>query len=397
MTPLCCLKVLDLTDGNPYVGKMFADYGAEVIKIEKPVVGDSIRKRGSSNDEDGIYQSYYNRGKKSMTLDIDKMEGQKIIKRLVSQFDMLIVNKKEECMKTLGLGFDELKKENPKLIYGVLTPYGEDGPWKDMPDYDLLINSRSGLQEKTGFLEKPTKIGMPLGYIYASWHLSAGMLAAYLRTQKTGKGTKVSVSVWHTLMSVDDTFSEVFIGMNVLPKRLGNGFPTTNPTDTFKCKNGWFAISIGSDAQWISFAECAGQTVWATDPRYAHDPARSMENYFGDLDQQLKDYFATITIEEADMICREAVVPGGPCNTVAELVNDEQVAERNMLIKVKDKKFGELLQVGRAAKFLGNTEIDITNNVINAAPSLGENTDNYLASINMSAQEIEQLRATSII
>ena len=321
MKPLCSLKVLDLTDGNPYTGSMFADYGADVLKIENPIGGDSIRRRGAKDKEEGIYQAFYNRGKKSMTLDISKSAGGEVLKRLAPHFDMLVVNKPEEEMKKLGLGYEDLKAVNPRLIYGVLTPYGETGPWKDMPDYDLLINSRSGLQEKTGFPERPTRFGFPLAYIYSSWHLSAGMLAAYLKSQETGEGMKVSVSVWHTMVSLDDTFVEGLLGMNTLPKRIGNGFPTTNPTDTFRCRDGWFSLSIGSDAQWISFAKCAGNNVWAEDPRYAHDPARSMENYFGDLDQQLRDYFATITIEEADTMCREAMVSstssGTPINFAA--------------------------------------------------------------------------------
>jgi crotonobetainyl-CoA:carnitine CoA-transferase CaiB-like acyl-CoA transferase len=394
MKPLCSLKVLDMTDGNPYTGSMFADYGAEVLKIEKPDGGDSVRRRGAADAGEGIYQAFYNRGKKSMTLDINKEAGQEIIRRLIPQFDMVIVNKKEEDMKALGLGFESLKEKKPKLIYGVLTPYGESGPWKDMPDYDLLINSRSGLQEKTGFPAKPTKFGFPLGYIYAGWHLSAGMMAAYLSMQKTGEGIKVSVSVWHTLMSLDDTFAEGLLGMNALPKRIGNGFPTTNPTDTFRCKDGWFSLSIGSDAQWISFAQCAGRRDWAEDPRYAHDPARSMENYFGDLDQQLKDYFATITIQEADMICREAMVPGGPCNTVMELVHDEQVADREMLLHIQDKKLGNTLQIGKAAKFSWDGKED---HVIASAPLLGEDTDNYLAGINIEQVEIARLRADGVI
>lgn len=396
MKPLCSLKVLDLTDGNPYTGSMFSDYGATVLKVEKPKDGDKMRKRGLSLEDEGegIYQAYYNRGKKSMTLDIYNSKGQEIVKRLIPEFDMLVVNMTEEKMKDLGLGFEDLKKLNSKLIYGVLTPYGETGPWKDMPDYDFLINSRSGLQEKTGFPEKPTKFGFPLGYIYSSWHLSAGMLAAYLKMQSTGEGMKVSVSVWHTLFSLDDTFVEGLLGMNALPKRIGNGFPTTNPTDTFKCKNGWFSLSIGSDVQWISFATCAGREDWATDPRYAHDPARSMENYFGDLDQQLRDYFASITIEEADQICRDAMVPGGPCNTVSELVHDEQVADREMLLHIMDDKLGDTLQKGKPAKFSRDNESD---NEIEAAPALGEATIAYLKELHMQQEEIDSLKAAGII
>lgn len=398
MKPLNSVKVLDLTNGNPYTGSMFADYGAEVLKIEDPHGGDDIRRRGAADGEmEGIYQAFYNRGKKSLTLDLTKAAGQEVLKRLVEQFDMLIVNRSEEQMKEIGLGYDALKAVNPKLIYGILTPYGEKGPWKDMPDYDLLINSRTGLQEKTGMPEKPTKFGFPLGYIYSSWHLSAGMLAAYLKAQETGEGMKVSVSVWHTLVSLDDAIYESYIGMNELPKRIGNGFPTTNPTDTFKCRDGWFTLSIGSDAQWLSFARCAGKELWYEDPRYAHDPARSLENYFGDLDQQLVEFFATLTLEEADMLCREAMVPGGPCNTYKELVSDAQVEDRHMLVHIEDPRLGDTLQLGVPAKFSGSDYSGDFADDLAPAPALGADTEYYLNELGLSQAEMEQLRAEGVI
>ncbi len=395
MKPLRSLKVLDLTDGNPYIGSMFADYGAEVLKIETPGTGDSIRRRGASRDgEEGIYQAYYHRGKKSMTLNLCDARGQEILKRLLPAYDMLAVNCSEAKMAELGLSYEEVKAVNPKMVYGVLTPFGEEGPWKDLPDYDLLVMARTGLLEKTGMPEKPTKFGFPLGYLYSSWHLTAGMLAAYLKAQKTGVGQKVSTSTWHVMMELDDTFAECLLGMNTLPKRLGNGFPTTNPTDTFKCLDGWFSLSIGSDAQWIAFAKTAGREDWASDPRYAHDPARSMENYFGDLDGQLKEFFAGITIAEADRICREAMVPGGPCNTVRELVTDEQVADRKMLIHVKDRHLGDTLQLGKPAKF-SYDGVDV--NEIASAPSLGENNAQILAELGISEQESEALKTDGVI
>lgn len=395
MRPLLSLKVLDLTDGNPYIGSMFADYGAEVLKIETPGVGDSVRRRGAAPGEtESIYQAYYNRNKKSMTLDLTKPAGQEILKRLAAQFDMIAINCAEAKMAELGLGYEDLKAVNPKLVYGVLTPFGEEGPWKDLPDYDLIVMARAGLQEKTGFPERPTRFGFPLGYYYSSWHLTAGMLAAYLKVMETGEGQKVSTSTWHTMMSLDDTFAECMQGLNVLPKRIGNGFPTTNPTDTFKCKNGWFSLSIGSDAQWIGFARAAGQDVWAEDPRYAHDPARSMDNYFGDLDGQLREYFATITIEEADQICREAMAPGGPCNTVKELVHDEQVAVREMVLHVEDPKLGDTLQLGMPAKFLRDNEED---NTITPAPELGANTAEMLEKLQISAEKAAELKAEGVI
>lgn len=396
MKPLASLKVLDLTDGNPYPGSLFADYGAEVLKIEHPGTGDSIRRRGAGADElEGPYQAYYNRGKKSMTLDLSQSAGQEILRRLVPSYDMLVANAAEEQLEKLGLGYARLKELNPKLIYGVLTPFGEEGPWKDLPDYDLLVMARTGLLEKTGLPEKPTRIGPPLSYYYGAWHLTAGMMAAWLDAQQTGEGRKVSVSSWQAICSIDDTYVQGLQGLNTLPRRIGNGFPTTNPTDTFQCKNGWFALSIGSDAQWLAFAAGAGRDDWGEGTVYAHDPDRSMKHYFGDLDGQLRDYFRTITIEEADRICQEAMVPGGPCNTVRELMDDAQVAARRMILEVNDPVLGPHKQLGRAAKFVDGGDDDIEAPA--PAPALGADTGEVLARLGVEEQEAASLRRQGVI
>ncbi|MBR0171634.1 MAG: CoA transferase [Lachnospiraceae bacterium] len=391
MLPLRSLKVLDLTCKNPYIGSLFADYGAEVIKIEPPETGDPIRQRGLPESD---YYAYYGRGKKSVTCDYTTAEGMALIKAMLPSADMLVVNASEEKMREYGLSCETALSINKKLIYGVLTPFGEEGPWKDLPDYDLLVMAKAGLLEKTGFAERPTKFGFPIGYYYSAWELAAGMLAACFKAMRTGEGCKVSTSIWHTVMSVDDTFAECLLGMNELPKRLGNGFPTANPTDTFRCKDGWFTLSIGSDDQWISFAERVGNKVWAEDPRYAHDPARSMENYFGDLDGQLKDYFATITVAEADQICRDAMVPGGPCNTVDDLLKDEQVRVREMLVHVADSGGGQTLQIGKAAKFLRDDEND---NHFMPARVPGADTEEILKSLGKDDRDLEKLKQARII
>ncbi len=395
MRPLASLRILDLTNGNPYPGSLFADYGAEVWKIEPPGRGDPIRRRGGAGaDADGPYQSYYNRNKKSVTLDITQPAGQEVLRRLAASCDMLVANTPEARLAQLGLGFEQLRARNAKLVYGVLTPFGEAGPWKDLPDYDLLIMARTGLLEKTGLPDKPTRIGCPLSYYYGAWHLTAGMMAAWLDAQDSGEGRKVSVSCWQAICSIDDTYVQGLQGLNVLPRRIGNGFPTTNPTDTFQCKNGWFALSIGSDAQWLAFAAGAGRDDWGEGTVYAHDPDRSMKHYFGELDGQLRDYFRSITIEEADRICREAMVPGGPCNTVRELMDDEQVAARHMLLEVEDPVLGKVTQLGKPAKFLRDAEGD---DAVDPAPALGAHTDRVLAGLGMAEQEISDLRRRSAI
>ncbi len=255
--------------------------------------------------------------------------------------------------------------------------------------------ARSGIIDRTGVLEQPTRIGFPLSYYMGAWYLTSGMLAAYLKAEETGEGTKVSTSAWQAMSSVDDTFAQVLLGMNELQKRVGNGFPTTNPTDTFRCKDGYFALSIGSDAQWWAFSKAAGRNDWIEDPRYSHDPVRSLENYFGDLDQQLYAFFAGITVAEADAICQEAVVPGGPCNTVADIVADEQFRVREMIQKVDDPRFGETLQLGLPIKFLRDTEND---HVFTPAPTIGEHTESTLTEVlALGADEIAALRQSGVI
>ncbi len=391
MKPLVSLRVLDLTTGNPYIGSMFADYGAEVIKIEAPGAGDPIRRRGAADGApEGPYSPYYMRGKKSVAVDCTRPEGAEIIRRLAAGSDVIVFSTAEEKNAAYGLSYADLKEVNPRIVYGVLTPFGEDGPWKDLPDYDLIMMARGGLLEKTGMPEKPTKFGFPLGYIYASWHLTAGMMAAVLRAEETGEGMKVSCSAWQTIMELDDTFAECFQALNTLPKRIGNGFPTTNPTDTFKCTNGWFSLSIGSDKQWLDFTHEAGMDEkWGEGTVYAHDPVRSMEHYFGELDEQLREYFAGISIEEADQICRRAMVPGGPCNTVPELMTDEQVRVRNMLIEV-----GGVTQVGIPAKFLRDNEND---DRIEPAHAVGADTEEYLKGIQVDDLQLQQLHAAGVI
>lgn len=390
MKPLEGLNILDMTDGIPYIGSMFSDYGANLIKVELPNEGDSIRKRGSSKGEDGPYTGFYLRGKKSFAVDYTTTEGRDIIYKIIKRVDMVVFNKLEDKLSEMGYDYKSIKEINTKIIYGNLTPFGEVGPWKDIPDYDLLVMAKSALLEKTGMPEKPTKFGFPLGYIYASWHLTAGMMAAYLESLNTGEGKKVTCDSWQTVMSLDDTFAQCFQGLNVLPKRIGNGFPTTNPTDTFKCKDGWFSLSIGSDTQWLNFVREAGKEAdWGEGTVYAHDPDRSMKHYFGDLDKQLVEFFKTITLDEADDICRRAFVPGGPCNTVEELVKDDQVRTRNMLIDVYGQK-----QVGVPAKFSSDDKDGV---ISNKAPSIGENTEEILGGLDLSDEDIKNLKSKEIV
>ena len=394
MNPIAGMRVLDLTDGNGYPTVILADYGAEVVKVEKPGVGDSNRRLGPQKDGEGIFQTYYNRGKKSITLDITTAEGQQLLRELVKHFDVLVENFPPETMESYGLGYEELEKIQPKLIYGSLTGWGKKGPLKDYPAIDLLVQAKTGFMSFTGLPEKPTRIGFPISVFYAANYLAAGIVAAYDYADQTGIGQKVEVNLWECLMSVhDDKLVTHFIANEPI-QRIGNSFPTVNPQDTFRCKDGWFALSVGTDKHWADLCREMGWDDLGAVERYKHDPDRSMKYYWGDLELEMKKHYAEATLEEADMACRRAMVPGGPVNTIKELLTDEQVAVHNMLIEVDDKRFGKTMQIGRNKKFGDVSEEP----PIQGSCALGEHNDEIFAGLlNLDQARIAALKEAGVI
>ena len=395
MNPLVGMKVLDLTDGNGYVTVMLADYGAEVVKIERPGVGDSNRKLGPQKDGEGIYQPYYNRGKKSVTLDLEQPEGREILRKMVPNFDVVVENMPLGKMESLGLGYEELEKLNPKLVYGSITGWGTKGPWKDYPAVDLLVQAKTGFISFTGFPEKPSVIGYPVAVFYAANYLAAGIVAACTYAEETGIGQKVEVSLWESLLSVhEDKLLTHFI-VNDSIKRIGNSYPTVQPTETYKCKDGWFSLSVGTDKHWADLCREMGWNDLAEVERYKYDPDRSMKYYWGDLEVELKKRYAEVTLEEADMGCRRAMVPGGPVNTIKELLVDEQVAVHKMLLEVDDPRYGKILQLGKNKKYHQDNEHD---DELKPAPTLGQNNDEiFIGLLGMSEAELSALKAKNVI
>lgn len=394
MKPLTSMKVLDLTVGNGYPTLMLADYGATVVKVEAPNGGDTTRYMGPKKDGEGVYQAYLNRGKKSITLDITTADGQDLIRKLAKEMDVVIENFKDGTMETYGLGYEELEKINPKLIYGVLTGWGSKGEWKDYPAIDLLIQAKTGFLDFTGFPEKPSVIGFPLSEHYSANYLAAGVVAAYNYACETGIGQKVEVNMWESLLSAhEDKLLSHFI-VNDKIRRLGNSYPTVNPSDIYKCKDGYFALSVGVDKHWKRLCEEMGWDDLYAVERWKVDPERS-ENYFGDLENVLKERYLTVTMEEADMACRRAGVPGGPVNSIEDLYKSEQVGVREMLIDVEDERFGKTRQLGKNKKFHDENEHD---NELVGSPVLGaDNKAVYSDLLHLSDNEMDSLKAKAVI
>ena len=239
MLPLKGVRVLDLTAVNGFAAMELADYGAEVIKVERPGGGDAVRFYPPFKDGVSLYHAFMDRGKKSISLDLKSEEGKEILKELVKTADVLIENFKVGTMEKMGLGYDVLAEINPKLGYGALTSYGSTGPEKDYIAYDVAVQAKAGIMDITGFADaEPTKVGAYIGDHYSCTYLCSAIIMALFHARATGVGQKVETSMFEALLSiVEDKIA--ICDVDGEAKRTGNAHPSINPYDVVRCKDGY--------------------------------------------------------------------------------------------------------------------------------------------------------------
>lgn len=392
MLPLKGVRVLDLTAVNGFAAMELADYGAEVIKVERPKGGDAVRFYPPFKDDVSLYHAFMDRGKKSITLDLKTEEGKEILKELVKTADVLIENFKVGTMEKMGLGYDVLSQINPKLVYGALTSYGSTGPEKDYIAYDVAVQAKAGIMDITGFTEgKPTKVGAYIGDHYSCTYLCAAIGMALYHARATGQGQKVETSMFEALVSIlEDKFA--ICDCEGCATRTGNAHPSINPYDVVRCKDGYVALGISTDDQWSKFCMEFGKPEWVEDPKYANNAQRGL-HYFGDLRDKLENYLVeNFTKAEIDDKCAKIKVPAAGCNTIEEAINQEQIKVRDMIVTVNDQRIGEIKTVGKIIKFHDeNKDIDFK-----SAPILGQNNDEIYGEI-LSPEKIAELKEKKII
>lgn len=394
MKPLEGVKVLDLTVLNGFCTMELADYGAEVIKVERPGIGDPIRSWAPLKEGVSPYQAFLDRGKKSITLNLKSEEGKELFKELIKHVDVLVENFKVGKMDEMGLGYEVLEKINPKLVYAKLSGFGTTGPEKDYPAYDIIAQAKSGMMDITGFSDQPpTLIGMPIGDQYACLYLSTAISMALFHVKRTGQGQKVETSMWEALFAVtEDKLTSYDIG-GENPTRVGNAHPLINPYDILKCKDGHVALGVSTDRQWKSFCEEFGLDDWITNPKYCDNEARG-KYYFGDLREKLEDHLQNFTKAEVSDKCEKVGVPAAGCNTVTEAMNQEQLKVRDMIVEVNDQRIGPIKMVGKTVKFHQDNESD---NVFASAPFLGEHNQEIYKFIGLTEEKLISLKENKII
>jgi len=251
--PLENIKVLDLTRvlAGPFCTMILNDLGAYVLKVELPGTGDDARAFGPFKNEQSLYFVSINRGKDSISLNLKSEKGKNILKELVKKFDIIIENYRPGTMEKLGLGYDELKKINPKIIYAASSGFGHTGPDSQKPAYDILAQAMGGVMSITGWPDsQPTRVGMSLGDITASLYTAIGINAALYQRMITGEGQKIDVSMLDCQVSILENALARFQVDGKSPEPIGNRHPTITPFQAFKAKDNYFVIAIGNDSLW---------------------------------------------------------------------------------------------------------------------------------------------------
>ena len=403
--PLSHVKVLDLSRilAAPWAGQILADLGAEVVKVERPGVGDDTRSWGppflkDAEGKDTREAGYYlavNRGKRSVTVSLDKPEGQKIVRELAQWADIVLENYKAGTLERYGLDQASLRKLNPGLIYCSVTGFGQTGPRRDQPAYDFLIQAMGGLMSVTGERDGqpgggPQKVGVPIVDLMTGMYTAVSVLAALVRRNETGVGDNIDIAMLDVQVATLANQAMNYLVSGKTPTRNGNAHPNIQPQDVYACSDGDVIRVVGNDSQFGKLCQVLGHPEWAEDERYnANAPrVRNIES----LSALLRAEFAART--RADLIAAldAAGVPCGAINSVPEVFEDPQVKARGML-KYADHPSGvQVPQVSTPMRFSETPLVDMA-----APPTLGQHTDSVLETLGYDAAGIAALRAAGVV
>jgi crotonobetainyl-CoA:carnitine CoA-transferase CaiB-like acyl-CoA transferase len=400
--PLAHIKVLDLSRvlAGPWAGQNLADLGAEVIKVERPDVGDDsrafgppwVKDRDGRDTKDSAYFTSANRGKKSITVNISSSSGQAIVRDLARGSDVLLENYKFGDLARYGLGYDDLQALNPQLIYCSVTGFGQTGPYRERPGYDFMIQGMGGMMSVTGEAQgEPMRAGVPVADIITGMYASIAICAALAHRAETGKGQHLDLALLDSQIALLAYQSTNFFATGKPPARIGNLHPNIVPYQPFRTADGEVIIACGNDNLYRKFCEAAGCAELATDARFASNGKR-VENR-AELTRLLQAIFAERPTREWLALLEAAGVPNGPINDVAQVFEEPQVKARGVRVELDHPAAGKLPTVASPMRFSGTP---LEHRL--APPLLGQHTEEILRErLGKSAAQIAALRAERAI
>jgi crotonobetainyl-CoA:carnitine CoA-transferase CaiB-like acyl-CoA transferase len=404
--PLSHVRVLDLSRvlAGPWAGQNLADLGAEVIKVERPGAGDDsrafgppwVKDRQGRDTKDSAYYTSANRGKKSITVNISRPEGQKIVRELAKISDVLIENYKFGDLARYELAYEDLKTINPKLVYCSVTGFGQTGPYRERPGYDFMIQGMGGMMSVTGEPDDapgggPQRAGVPVADIITGMYASIAICAALAHREKTGVGQQLDLALLDSQIALLAYQNTNYFSTGKPPKRIGNLHPNIVPYQPFRTRDGSVILACGNDNLYRKFCDVAGCPELAEDPRFASNGKR-VENR-AELTRLLQAIFLKRTTHEWVDALEAAGVANGPINDVAQVFEEPQVKARGVRIELDHPVAGKLPLVASPMRF---SATPLEHKL--APPVLGQHTEEVLRDVlQLSDREIARLRSEGIV
>lgn len=401
---LAGLRVLDLSRilAGPSCTQLLGDFGADIIKIERPGHGDDTRKWGppflqSKQGEPLAESAYYlsvNRNKRSVTIDIAQLEGQALIRQLLKNTDVLIENYKVGGMQKFNLSYDCLKDEFPQLVYCSISGFGQDGPYARRAGYDFMVQAMGGIMSVTGPQDgAPYKVGVGIADLMCGMYACNAIQAALLYRQRSGKGQYLDCALFDTQLAWLANTGMNYITSGEPAKRYGNGHPNIVPYDVYRCEDQHIALAIGNDAQFARFCKYAGAPELASDPRFSANDQRVTHR--DALTQYVRELIASKPLQAWLDGLSALGIPCGPVNTVEQALNDPQATNRGMRISMPhpDALNQEVELIGNPVKF-SKTPVSYRRH----PPALGEQGDSVLRNIlGLDPTQIQKLKNKGVI
>ena len=406
MGALSHIRVLDLSRvlAGPWCTQNLADLGADVIKVERPVVGDDTRHWGppfakdaqGNETAESAYFICINRNKRSITVDISKPEGQEIIRELTKESDIVIENYKVDDLLKYGLDYESLRSIKRDLIYCSITGFGQTGPYAHRPGYDFIIQGMGGFMSVTGEADEfegasPQKSGVAIADIFTGMYATTAILAAVVHRDKTGEGQYIDMSLLDTQIAVMANVSSAYLTSGNVPGRWGNASPIIVPYQTFPTSDGWMIVAAGNDSQYRHFVSAGGEEHLADNPLFKTNPLRV--EHRKKLIPLLEVMTRKKTKAEWIALLEKANVPCGPINNFKEVFENEQVIARKVQINVPHPTVGNMKLVASPMK-LSKTPTEVRM----APPTLGQHTAEILHErLKLTDESIASLRDKGII
>lgn len=393
--PLDGVKVLELGQliAGPFACKMLAEFGAEVIKIEPPETGDPLRKWRLLHEGTSVWWASQSRNKQSVTLDLRQKEGQDVIRLLIKEVDVLVENFRPGTLEKWGLGWEELKAINPRLIMLRVSGYGQTGPYKDLPGFGVVGEAMGGLRHLSGEPGRPpVRVGVSIGDSLSALHGVIGVLLALRhRDQNGGDGQVIDVALYESVFNMMESMVAEYSVFNEIRQPAGSSLPGITPSNAYRCADGKYALIAGNgDSIFKRLMTLIGRDDIGNDPEFAHNDGRSRQAEY--IDGVIGQWAARHSLEDVLQALHESRIPAGKIYDVADIVNDPHYKERQMLLQGELEDGTPVILPGIVPKLSATP-----GEVRRRAPTLGQDTASVLTALGIDEQMQQQWREQGII